>query len=98
MDFDSVLELRFEPPDRKKFRSIDLAFEAMRRGGTSPAVLNAANDVAVERFLRREIAFPAIWTLVERAMSRFDGHPESDIAAIRALDAEVRRFAAEERP
>ncbi len=94
LDLAGKIDFRFEPPDRKKFRSLDLADAAMRRGGTMPAVLNAANDIAVERFRRGEVPFSAIWKIVEEAMTHFDGHPEDSIDGIRAVDSAVRDFAA----
>ena len=60
LDLASVGRLEFEPPDRKRFPCLDLAFQALRGSETAPAMLNAANEVAVAAFLSEEIGFPAI--------------------------------------
>jgi 1-deoxy-D-xylulose-5-phosphate reductoisomerase len=69
--------LTFEEPDTGRFPSIDLARRAGEAGGTLPAVFNAANEVAVEAFLNRQITFPAIAEIVRRAMDRHSvvAHP-----------------------
>ncbi|MBX3734814.1 MAG: 1-deoxy-D-xylulose-5-phosphate reductoisomerase [Verrucomicrobiae bacterium] len=60
--------LTFEDPDHDRFPALGLARRAGEVGGTLPAVLNAANEVAVERFCRRELSFPGIWDTVARVM------------------------------
>lgn len=65
-------QLTFEPADRVSFPLLDLAYEAGRRGGTLPAVMNAANEAAVERFLREEIAFLQIERLVHDCMNEHE--------------------------
>jgi len=69
--------LTFEEPDTGRFPSIDLARRAGEAGGTLPAVFNAANEVAVEAFINRQITFPAITEIVRRAMDRHSvvAHP-----------------------
>ena len=69
--------LTFEEPDTGRFPSIDLARRAGEAGGTLPAVFNAANEVAVDAFLNRQITFPAIAEIVRRAMDRHSvvAHP-----------------------
>lgn len=57
LDFTRALSLTFEPPDRALFPALDLGIEVARRGGTCGAVLNAANEAAVDRFLKRELRF-----------------------------------------
>jgi 1-deoxy-D-xylulose-5-phosphate reductoisomerase len=66
--FPTIGSLDFEEPDTSRFPSINLAREAARQGGTLPAVFNAANEVAVSRFIEREIGFPGITQLVEEVM------------------------------
>ena len=66
----------------------------MRTGGTLPAVLNAANEVAVAAFLEGRLSFPGIWELVGRVMGAHRSVAEPDLAAILAADAEARREAA----
>jgi len=61
--------LTFEEPDRTRFPSLDYAFHAMNVGGTMPAVMNAANELAVDIFLKNKIRFPDIWKIIEKTMS-----------------------------
>ena len=65
----------------------------MRRGGTLPAVMNAANEVAVEKFRRGEIAFSRIWRIIEATMNACRPEPQRDQETIREADAAARRFA-----
>ncbi|OZT78351.1 1-deoxy-D-xylulose-5-phosphate reductoisomerase [Salinicoccus roseus] len=71
MDFDALSQLNFKPMDLERFRMLALAYDALRTGGTMPAVMNAANEYAVNRFLEGEISFLEIEGMVE---SRMDGH------------------------
>jgi 1-deoxy-D-xylulose-5-phosphate reductoisomerase len=70
VDFVGLRALSFEAPDSERFPSLLLAYEAARRGGTLPCVLNAANERAVEAFLHEEIGFSAIAELVARVMRK----------------------------
>ncbi len=69
-DFTKYPSLTFEQPDTETFRNLALAFEAMKRGGNSPCVLNAANEVAVESFLTDKIGFLAMSDVVERCLEK----------------------------
>ncbi|WP_271398206.1 1-deoxy-D-xylulose-5-phosphate reductoisomerase [Salinicoccus roseus] len=71
MDFDALSQLNFKPMDLERFRMLAFAYDALRTGGTMPAVMNAANEYAVNRFLEGEISFLEIEEIVE---SRMDGH------------------------
>ncbi|MBO5689791.1 MAG: 1-deoxy-D-xylulose-5-phosphate reductoisomerase [Lentisphaeria bacterium] len=93
LDWASLAPLTFEEPDRRKFPSLDLAQEALRTGGTLPTAMNAANEVAVEKFRRGEIAFPEIWSIVESVMEAHDVRGQQDFAEIEAADREAREFA-----
>lgn len=57
LDFKSVAQLTFEQPDRERFPRLGLAYEALNAGGTMPCVMNAANEVLVERYLKGAIGF-----------------------------------------
>ncbi|HPN84369.1 MAG TPA: 1-deoxy-D-xylulose-5-phosphate reductoisomerase [Victivallales bacterium] len=92
-DFAKFAKLSFEIPDRKKFPSLDFAYEALKAGGTMPAVMNAANEVAVEKFLRGEINIPGIWKIIGNAMSRHKTVKKPNIAEILAADSETRKSA-----
>ncbi len=86
--------LTFERPDRQVFRMLDLAYQAAKAGGTMPTVLNAANEVAVARFLEGSLTFPAIAEQVELAM---DAHARSgferniSLETLLAVDQETRQ-------
>ncbi len=69
-DFIKYPSLTFEAPDRETFRNLDLAFEALRRGGTAPCILNAANEVAVSAFLKGQIGFLKMSEAVEDCLDR----------------------------
>ena len=73
LDFFRLARLDFARPDFRRFPCLALAFEAARRGGIHPAVLNAANEVAVERFLAGRLRFTAIAEVVERALAACRG-------------------------
>jgi 1-deoxy-D-xylulose-5-phosphate reductoisomerase len=85
--------LTFEPPDRDTFPALDLGFEAARLGGTAGAVLNAADEAAVEAFLAGRLAFLDVAALVERVLKEHALDPDPDLDAILAADAEARRAA-----
>jgi len=87
--------LSFAKPDRKKFPALDFAYEALRQGGTMPAVMNAANEVAVERFSKGEIAFPQIWAIIDRVMKLHKTEKQKDIETVLAADAWARKTAEE---
>jgi 1-deoxy-D-xylulose-5-phosphate reductoisomerase len=67
----------------------------LKAGGTAPAVLNAANEVAVELFLDREISFPTIPEVIENTMQAVAGPAVSDLDELNAVDAEAREVAKE---
>ncbi|HEV3271331.1 MAG TPA: 1-deoxy-D-xylulose-5-phosphate reductoisomerase [Candidatus Methylacidiphilales bacterium] len=88
--------LTFEAPDPEKFPALRLAREAGTTGGTLPAVLNAANEIAVPAFLDGKILFPAIWHTVEAVMKRHKTVPHPNLDEILAADAWARAAAQEE--
>ncbi len=69
-DFSVASQFTFEPPDTKKFRNLALAYEALKKGGNSPCVLNAANEVAVNAFLSDKISFPEIALTNEKCLEK----------------------------
>lgn len=68
-NFSKMSDLHFENPDHDRFPALRLARESGERGGTTPAVFNAANEVAVERFVKGNLSFPGIWNTVEKVLS-----------------------------
>jgi 1-deoxy-D-xylulose-5-phosphate reductoisomerase len=71
-DFANYPALTFEKPDTETFRNLALAFEALGRGGNMPCVLNAANEVAVEEFLKDRVGFLQMSDIVERCLAKMD--------------------------
>ncbi|MEZ5405476.1 MAG: 1-deoxy-D-xylulose-5-phosphate reductoisomerase [Verrucomicrobiia bacterium] len=95
LDFAKVRALTFETPDEKRFPALRLAREADAKGGTMPAVLNAANEVAVQHFLEERLSLPGIWEVVEKVMERHKEVASPDLEAILQGDQEARRIAKE---
>ena len=85
----------FEKPDFKALRNLELAFDALAKEGNAPAVLNAANEVAVARFLNDEIAFVQLPDVVEYALSRVSYQSKPDLESHLESDKEARAFALE---
>ena len=85
--------LTFEQPDRETFRNLDLAFEAMRKGGTMPCILNAANEVAVAAFLNDRIGFLAMSDLLEHCMQTVAWTAKPSYEEYVKTDLETRRIA-----
>ena len=94
IDWDCVRKLDFEPPDRRKFPLLELAYESLRRGGASGCLLNAADEVAVEAFLRGRIPFPAIAEIVAETLSNGASQEPQRVSDLLAIDREARVFAA----
>lgn len=94
-DFGRFPQLTFEQPNTDVFRSLPLAFEALRKGGTMPCVLNAANEAAVGLFLRDKIRFTDIPRLVEKSMHQVAHTATPDLDTLLAADAEARALVAE---
>ncbi len=89
LDFRTLREITFEAPDTEVFRGLPLAYEAIRAGGSMPAVFNAANGSAVGEFLQGRIRFMEIYDLIERAMGQHHVMASPGLEDIFAIDAEV---------
>jgi len=94
LDFAALASLTFEAPRTQDFPALDLARHAGEVGGTLPAVLNAANEVAVEAFLQERSSFPAIWQTVARVMEKHQTLQHPSLEALIEADAWARREAA----
>ena len=92
VDFPALRSMTFFEPDRAKFRCLNLAYDALSLGGTAPAVLNAANEMAVSAFLQRRISFEKIPIVIERALSLHKTRPSPDLQDIIEADRQVRTF------
>jgi 1-deoxy-D-xylulose-5-phosphate reductoisomerase len=93
LDLFEIARLDFEPPDPLRFPCLRLAFEAVAAGGTAPAVLNAANEVAVARFLNGEMKFTAIAEVVERTLAAYPHAAVNDMVELLNCDARARALA-----
>ncbi len=94
LEFAKLGKLDFEEPRSDVFPALDLARQAAERGGTVPAVLNAANEVAVAEFLGGRVAFPRIWEIVARVLDETPNGAASDLDALLAADHDARQAAA----
>ena len=95
LDLNRCGSLDFEAPDDQRFPALRLAYEALQQGGTRPAALNAANEVAVAAFLDGRIFFPHITRIVAQTLDQCGEGDDCDLEAIMAADAEARRVAAQ---
>lgn len=93
LDLTRCGSLEFEAPDHERFPALQLACDALKSGGTRPAVLNAANEVAVAAFLAGRISFPQITRVVAQTLDQCQQGDDLDLEAIMAADAEARRRA-----
>jgi 1-deoxy-D-xylulose-5-phosphate reductoisomerase len=98
IDWSSLGRLDFEPPDIATFRCLALAYEAGRTGGTAPAWLSAANEVAVDAFLQGRLRWAQIADVCDAALQRYEPGADSTVADIVAADARARVVAQEELP
>ena len=93
LDLFKIGRLEFFEPDFERFRCLRLAYDALRQGGTAPAILNAANEIAVGAFLDRQLPFLGIARLNEEVLSRVQAGPEGSLADVLAADADARQVA-----
>ncbi len=93
LDLAACAALSFEPPDRQVFRCLDLATAALRAGGDSSAILNAANEVAVAAFLSGTLPFLGIADVVESVLAELPGQTVVDVATLHERDATARATA-----
>jgi len=92
VDFPKLSSLTFIEPDRKKFRCLQIAFDALSLGGTTPAAMNAANEVAVEAFLGRKISFKRIPELIDKAVASHKRVVLPELGDIVEADASTRKY------
>jgi 1-deoxy-D-xylulose-5-phosphate reductoisomerase len=90
LDLFRVARLDFTEPDFERFRCLDLAYQALRAGGTAPAVLNAANEVAVTAFLDRQIPFLSIPQLIEEVLEMLPAIPVVTLEDVLSADSAAR--------
>jgi 1-deoxy-D-xylulose-5-phosphate reductoisomerase len=90
LNFAQLAQMTFLPPDTEKFPCLALAFRALQSGGTMPAVLNAANEIAVHLFLEGRIPFTAIPSLIAGAMDAHTPSAHPDLETLIRIDAQTR--------
>lgn len=93
LDFAELAKLTFTAPRREDFPALDLAMTAGRAGGTLPAVLNAANEVAVDAFISEKIRFPQIWETVQHTMEEHSVSHPKDLSGYIDADHAAREIA-----
>ena len=93
LDLTAMKNLSFERPDERRFPCLRLAYAALERGGTASAVLNAANEVAVDAFLAGRLPFTSIARVIADTLEALPAAPAVDLAAVMAADAQARRAA-----
>lgn len=93
LDLFAIKRFDFEPPDIARFPCLRLAYEAANTGGTAPAVLNAANEVAVQAFLEQRLTFDAIPEVIERTLASIPMQYDVGLETVLAQDAEARSVA-----
>jgi len=92
-NFVNYPQLTFEKPDLNVFKNLSLAYEAMKKGGNMPCIMNAANEIAVSLFLNKQIRFLAISELIEKCMGKITYIPHPTIDDYYLTDKETRAFA-----
>ncbi len=93
LDFSKALDLSFSPPCYDKFPCLRLGKDALTQGGTAPLVFNAANEIAVEAFLRNRIGFLQISDIIDHSLNTISNKQTDSIDELLELDAEVRQQA-----
>ncbi len=90
----SIGHLTFLEPDLDKFECLKIAYSALQSGGSAPCVLNAANEIAVDKFLKGKIKFSKIPYIINKSLEKIDHHTKPDLDIIFQCDRQTREFAA----
>lgn len=93
LDFFKIGKFDFEAPDTNKFPCLRLAFDSLKMGGTAPAVLNAANEIAVDAFLHHQIGFTDIPAMIESVLGRAAIVPADSLEIVIEADQQARQLA-----
>ena len=93
LDWEQAFDLTFEPVDYNRFPCLDLALQAIAEGGLAPAILNAANEIAVERFLNEEITYIQIPKVIESCLEQLNNSSDITLDTLKAIDKEARDLA-----
>lgn len=95
LDLANIGNLQFEKPDYERFPALRLAYEALKNGGNAPTILNAANEIAVQRFLKEDIKFLDITRIVEKTLQKMYNEPPANIEEVLEYDKSARDYARE---
>lgn len=95
LDWTQARSWDFSPPDYKKFPLLQLAFDSQRAGGSATCTLNAADEIAVDAFLKEQISFPGIAEVVSETLSRVPSRTPASVGEVLAIDIESREVARE---
>jgi 1-deoxy-D-xylulose-5-phosphate reductoisomerase len=95
LDLRAIGQLSFEQPDAERFPCLGLAYGALRAGGSGPAILNAANEVAVEAFLGERLRFTGIAPVIAETLGRVPATGAASLEQVIEADARARRTAAQ---
>lgn len=93
LNWQQAFDLTFEPVDYDRFPCLELALEAARQGGLAPAILNAANEVAVDRFLNEEITYIQIPDVIESCLTRLNNSGTVSLDTLKKIDEQARNMA-----
>ena len=93
LDWEQAFDLNFEPVDYNRFPCMKLALEAVNEGGLAPAILNAANEVAVRRFLNEEITYIQIPQIIARCLETLNNSASITLDSLKNIDQETRNLA-----
>lgn len=93
LDWQSAFDLTFEPVDYDRFPCLRLATDAIKEGGLAPAILNAANEVAVERFLNEEITYIDIPKIIESCLNKLNNSESVTLESLKNIDQQARKLA-----
>lgn len=93
VDFKALKSLNFEEPDETRFPALAVGRQVLKSGGTAPTTMNAANEVAVSRFMKKEIPFTGIVNIVQGTLARYPARPVNDISDVFDADEKARHFA-----
>jgi 1-deoxy-D-xylulose-5-phosphate reductoisomerase len=92
LDYTETFQMQFEPVNFERFPCLQLAIDALKEGGGKPAILNAANEIAVERFLNREIRYIDIPVIIENSLEKISSGKEVTPESLHEIDRETRIF------
>ncbi len=90
-----IKDITFIEPDFNKFECLKLAYDVLSAGGTSPCIMNAANEIAVDKFLKKDIMFSQIPSLIKKALDKIENNKSADIETIFECDKQTRDFVKE---